>query len=418
MALTDTAVKNAKPREKPYKMGDSLGLFLLVQPSGGRLWRLKYRRDGKEQKLALGAYPEISLKVARERRDEARSQLAQGLDPSREKRRKEALKRVSEQNTFELVAREYFEKRRNDGDKPWSTATAGKNEYLLSLLAPSIGNLPLADMMPGEVLDALRKIERKGTLESARRAQQLASQVFRYGVATARVASDPTRDLKDALRKPKVKHRAAILEPNKLGELLRAIDGYEGHIYTKLALQMAPYVFVRPGELRQACWEEIDFNEAVWTIPAHKAKMRKPHSVPLAPQVLAIFEQAKELTSRTTGYVFPGLRTSSRPLSENTLNAALRRLGFSTDEVTSHGFRATASTLLNQARDPRTKRPLWSADAIEKALAHGDADKVRAAYHRGNHWEQRVEMAQWWADYLDHLRSGADILKFPGRAEK
>ncbi len=418
MALTDTAIKNAKSREKPYKMGDSLGLFLLVQPSGGKLWRLKYRLDGKEQKLALGAYPEVSLKDARERRDKARAQLAQGLDPSREKRREAALKRVSAENTFELVAREYFEKRRNDGDTPWSTATAGKNEYLLGLLAPSIGKLPLADILPGEVLDALRKIERKGTLESARRAQQLASQVFRYGVATARVASDPTRDLKDALRKPKVKHRAAILEADKLGELLRAIDGYEGHIYTKLALQLAPYVFVRPGELRQACWEEIDFDEAVWTIPAHKAKMRKPHSVPLAPQVLAIFEQAKALTSRTTGYVFPGLRTSSRPLSENTLNAALRRLGFSTDEVTSHGFRATASTLLNQARDPRTKRPLWSADAIEKALAHGDADKVRAAYHRGEHWEERVEMAGWWADYLDHLRNGADILKFPGRAGK
>lgn len=240
MALSDTAIKNAKSREKPYKMGDSLGLFLLVQPSGGKLWRLKYRLDGKEQKLALGAYPEVSLKDARERRDKARAQLAQGLDPSREKRREAALKRVSAENTFELVAREYFEKRRNDGDTPWSTATAGKNEYLLGLLAPSIGKLPLADIMPGEVLDALRKIERKGTLESARRAQQLASQVFRYGVATARVASDPTRDLKDALRKPKVKHRAAILEADKLGELLRAIDGYQGHIIPSWPFNLPP----------------------------------------------------------------------------------------------------------------------------------------------------------------------------------
>lgn len=416
--LSDTAIRNAKPRAKPYKMGDSLGLFLLVQPSGGKLWRLKFRIDGKERKLALGTYPDVGLADARAARDKARAQLAQGLDPSREKKREAALKRVSDANTFEVVAREYFEKRRTDGESPWSTATAGKNEYLLGLLAPSIGKLPITDIMPIEVLEALRKIERKGTLESARRAQQLSSAIFRYGVATARLASDPTRDLKGALKSPKSKHRAAILEAGKVGELLRAIDGYQGHIHTKLALQLAPYLFVRPGELRQACWEEFDFQEAVWAIPASKAKMRKPHHVPLSAQVIALFDQAKALTSRTTGYVFPGIRTSSRPLSENTLNAALRRLGYTGEEMTSHGFRATASTLLNQARDPRTKRALWSSDAIERALAHGDADKVRAAYHRGEHWEERVEMVQWWADYLDGLRAGADILKFPGRARR
>lgn len=415
MALTDTAVKSAKPKAKPYKLADAKGLYLLVQPSGGRLWRLKYRIDGKEKKLSLGVYPETSLAMAREGRDKARAQLSAGKDPGREKQREKALRRVNSGNTFEVVAREYFGKRKRDGDRPWSLATQTKNQYLLNLLLPSIGALPVTEIMPADVLAALRKIEAKGTLESARRAMQLSGGVFRYAVATARLASDPTRDLRGALTSPRSKHRAAILDAPRLGELLRAIDGYQGHIYTKIALSLAPHVFVRPGELRQAEWQELDLEEAVWTIPGAKTKMRKPHHVPLSEQAVTLFRQAKGLTSRARGYVFPSIRTSSRPMSENTLNAALRRLGYTSDEVTAHGFRSTASTLLNQARDPKTKRSLWTSDAIERALAHGDSDKVRGAYHRGDHWEERVEMARWWSDYLDQLRKGAEIVSLTAR---
>lgn len=416
MALTDTAIKSAKPKDKPYKLGDAKGLFLLVQPSGGKLWRLKFRVDGKEKKLAIGTYPDVSLKDARKRCDEAREQLAAGKDPGREKQREKLRKGIDAANTFELVAREYIEKRTRDGHAPWASATIAKNEFLLAKLSPGIGALPVSEIEPADVLGVIRKIEATGTLETARRTMQFASGVFRYAVSTTRLRSDPTRDLKGALTTPRVKNHAAILDAAKVGELLRAIDGYSGHASTRQALALAPHLFVRPGELRQAMWEEFDLEGTVWTIPAAKTKMRRAHVVPLSRQAIEILSQARALTSRTKGYVFPSIRTSSRPISENTLNAALRRLGYSSDEMTTHGFRATASTLLNEARDPTTKKALWKADAIERALAHGDGDKVRGAYHRGEHWEERVEMAQWWSDYLDALRAGADIIAFPAKA--
>jgi integrase len=230
------------------------------------------------------------------------------------------------------------------------------------------------------------------------------------------LTSDPTRDLRGALTAPTTRNHAAIVKAVPFGELLRAIDGYSGHVSTMLALRLAPHLFARPGELRQAQWEEIDFDEAVWTIPAGKMKMRPAHYVPLSKQAIAIIEEARALTSRTTGYVFPSLRTSARPLSENTLNAALRRMGYTSEEMTAHGFRSSAATLLNEARHPETKKPLWSSDAIERALAHGDTDKVRGVYHRGEHWDERVAMAQWWSDYLEALKTGADVLRFPKRA--
>ena len=413
MALTDTAIRNAKPKEKPYKLGDAGGLFLLVQPSGGKLWRLKYRIHGKEKKLALGTYPDVGLAEARKRRDDAKAELAAGKDPGREKQRKKVQAQEDAGNTFAFVAAEFIAKRKSDGQKAWATATATKNEWLVDQLAPSLGPLPVADIEPLEVLAAVRKIEARGNLETARRALQLASGVFRHAVATARLKSDPTRDLKGALRTPDTKHRAAILEPVKLGELLRAIDGYGGHYVTKFALEVAPHVFLRPGELRQARWTEVDLDKAVWSIPAERTKMRKLHHVPLSRQMVDLLRGLHVLSARHDGYVFPSIRSYSRPMSENTLNAALRRLGFTSDEVTAHGFRSTASTLLNEALDPKTGRPMWSADAIEKALAHGDADKVRAAYHRGVHWQERVQMAQWWSDHLDTLRRGADVLPFP-----
>ena len=402
MALTVVSIRKAKAGPKPYKMGDSSGLFLLVQPSGGKLWRMKYRVDGREKKLGLGTYPEVGLAEARRRRDAAREQMAQGKDPSREKQREKARARLDAENPFAALAAEFCEKRRNDGSRAWAPATAKRCEYLLSVLNSSIGTLPIADIEPADILTAVRRLESKGKLESAKRTLQLAGSVFRYAVATARLKSDPTRDLKGALMNPTVTHYGAVLDPAGAGELLRAIDGYEGQAITKLAMQLAPNVFVRPGELRHAEWSEIDFDGALWTIPARKTKMRKDHLVPLSRQAIAILTEAQQLTG-PTGYVFPSVRTLRRPMSDNTINAGLRRLGYTTDEMTAHGFRAMASTLLNESGK-------WNPDAIERALAHGDSDKVRAAYHRGAHWKERVKMAQWWSDYLEKLRAGAQVV--------
>lgn len=407
MALTDVAIRNAKPREKPYKLGDSAGLFLLVQPSGGRLWRLKYRVNGREKKLAIGAYPEVPLGEARKRRDQARELIAAGKDPSREKQRAKAQARLDGGNTFSAIAAEYCAKRRRDGENRWAEATAIRSEYLLSQIAGSVANMPITEITPADMLGAVRRIESKGNLESARRTLQLASMVFRYAVATARLGSDPTRDLRGALTTPKVTHHGAITDAKGAGELLRAIEGYEGTGLTRLALQLAPHVFVRPGELRSSEWQEVDLDAAVWIIPSAKTKMRKAHHVPLSKQAVGLLKELRESTG-PEGFLFPSVRTRTRPMSENTLNAALRRLGYTSDEMTAHGFRALASTLLNESGK-------WTIDAIERALAHGDNDKVRAAYHRGAHWDERVRMSQWWSDYLDQLRTGGEVAPFVAR---
>lgn len=398
MALSDMAIRKARPSEKPYKMADGGGLYLQVQPSGSKLWRQKYCINGAERKLSIGPYPDISLIEARKRRDDARALVAMGKDPSREKQREQLRARALAACTFSLVTAEYCDKRKRDGHRPWAPATAERSEYLLALIERSIGRFAVTDIEPIDVLEAVRKIERKGNLDSAKRALQLAGAVFRYAVATARLSADPTRDLRGALAAPKVTHYGAILEPEGVGQLLRAIDGYQGFGITKNALQIAPHVFVRPGELRHALWEEIDLDGALWVIPAEKMKMRKPHRVPLSRQSVELFRHLRAITG-PAGYVFPSVRTRSRPMSENSLNAGLRRLGYTSEEMTGHGFRAMASTLLNESGK-------WSSDAIERALAHGDSDKVRAAYHRGAHWKERVEMAQWWSDYLDELRKG------------
>lgn len=407
MALTDVAVRNAKPGEKPVKLSDGEGMFLLVTPAGGKLWRLKYRVGGREKLLAMGAYPEVSLAEARNRRRDARELIASGKDPSREKQRAKRRAHMDAGNTFAAITAEYCAKRKRDGEGGWSPATAKRSEYLLSLLDPAIGKLPIAEIEPADILAAIRRIEAKGNLESARRTLQLASMVFRYAVATARLRSDPTRDLRGALTAPKVTHYGAVTDAKGAGELLRAIDGYEGQGLVKLALKFAPHVFVRPGELRHAEWCEIDFDAALWIIPEGKTKMRKAHHVPLSSQAIAILREVHSATG-PSGYVFPSIRSRARPMSDNTLNAALRRLGYSSEEMTAHGFRAMASTLLNESGK-------WHPDAIERALAHGDSDKVRAAYHRGAHWNERVEMAQWWSDYLDQLRKGAEIIAIPSR---
>jgi len=383
-------------------------MFLLVTPAGGKLWRLKFRIDGREKLLALGSYPEIGLGEARRRREVARELIALGKDPSREKQREKVRSRIQAADTFKAIADEYCAKRRQDGQKGWAPATAIRSEYLISLVCGSIGKLPIGEIEPADVLTAIRRIEGKGKLESARRSLQLAGAVFRYAVATARLRSDPTRDLRGALTAPTVTHYGAITDARKVGQLLRAIDDYEGSGITKLALQIAPHVFVRPGELRHAEWSEIDLDGALWIIPAGKMKMRKAHQVPLSRQAVELFREVQTF-SGPNGYVFPSIRTRVRPMSENTINGGLRRLGYTTDEMTAHGFRAMASTLLNESGK-------WNPDAIERALAHGDTDKVRAAYHRGIHWNERVEMAQWWSDHLDQLRKGADIMPFPEQA--
>lgn len=403
MALTDTAIRNAKPRTKPYKMGDTGGLFLLVQPTGGKLWRLKYRIDGREKKLALGTYPQTSLAEARLKRDDAKRLLEDEIDPGAEKARRKLQSRDDRANSFSAIAAEFFAKKEIDGDKKWSERTIVKQRRFLDRLTPFIGKLPITDIKPTDVLAAAKRVEAAGRHESAARTVQLAGMIFRYAIATGRLTSDPTRDLRGALISPTTSHRAAIIDPVGVGALLRAIEGYAGNASTYFALRIAPYVFVRPGELRAAEWSEIDFDNAVWTIPSSRMKMKRPHTVPLAPQVVALLKECREFRGGHSKYVFPSIRTTSRPISDGTLNAALRRLGYSSEQMSAHGFRAMASTLLNQSGK-------WHPDAIERALAHGQDDKVRAAYNRAAFWEERVKMSAWWAEELDRLRRGADVV--------
>jgi integrase len=399
MALSDATIRAAKPGEAQFKLYDEGGLFMIVKPSGGKLWRLKYRHVGKEQQLTIGRYPDVGLKDAREKRDHARKVIAAGGNPAFEKKRAAVAASVSAANTFAAIAEELIAKREREGLKD---VTNGKARWLLSLLASEIGQRPIAEIEPYELLDVLKKVEASGRLETAKRLLAFASRVFRYAVATTRAQRNIAADLQGALVAPKVKHHAAIIDPKGVGALLRAIDGFDGQPVTMWALRLAPHVFVRPGELRQAEWSEIDLEAAVWRIPGRRMKMKKEHVVPLSSQAVAILTEARGLTGEGR-FVFPGQRSPKRPMSENTLNAALRRLGYSTDEMTSHGFRSTASTLLNESGK-------WSVDAIERALAHGDTDGVRAAYHRGAHWAERVTMAQWWSDYLDTLRKGGAVV--------
>lgn len=372
---------------------------------------MKYRVDGTdaygnpkrvEKKLGLGMYPDVSLKHARERRDDARRLLANGVDPAEQKQRDLRSAKINAANTFTSVAESYIAKNERDG---LAANTIVKRRWFIRLLQKALGNRPISEIQPFDVLEAVRPYEAAKNDEKAHRALQFVGSVFRYAIANQLATSDPTRDLRGALAKRQPKHHAAILEPKRVGELLRAIDGYEGQglPITRLALRLSPYVFVRPGELRRAEWSEIDLDAAVWRIPAPKMKGRQEHAVPLSRQAIALFEDARSMTGDGK-YVFPSIRTPIKPMSENTVNAALRRLGFTKDEMTAHGFRAMASTLLNESGK-------WSSDAIERALAHKDKDAVRAAYHRGTHWQERVEMAQWWADHLDVLRDGATIIR-------
>jgi integrase len=397
MPLKDVAVRNAKPSGKPRKLSDGGGLHVLIQPTGSKLWRFAYRFAGKQKTLALGIYPVISLEEARRRKDEAKKLLAHSIDPSVQRK---ADKQAGKDSSFRAVAEEVIAKLEREGR---AHATLSKKRWLLDFAYPTLGDRPVAEITARDLLALLRKIENRGLYEKARRLRSTCGMVFRYAIATGRAERDPSMDLRGALTAPQVNHRATIVDPKNIGALLRAIDGFDGQPTTRAALRLAAYVFVRPGELRHAEWNEFDLDAAVWSIPAAKMKMRRPHRVPLARQPLAILRELQEITGNGR-WLFPSVRSFTRPISENTLNAALRRLGYSSEEMCTHGFRGMASTRLNEMAR-------WNPDAIERQLAHQEANAVRRAYtHAAEYWPERVKMMQAWADYLDELREGGKVV--------
>jgi integrase len=407
MALTDAALRSFKPGEKTKKISDAQGLFVQVEPNGSRLWRYGYRYQGKQKLLALGAYPEISLSAARAARDAARAQLRDGIDPAVQRRLDNLAASAAAAATFEVIVAELLAKKVAEGK---AVRTLEKLRWLYDIAKPTLGKRPIAKITPPEILAVLRKVEAKGQRETAKRLRAVIGEAVRYAIATGRATVDPTYSLRGALAAPVVKHRAAIVEPIPFGGLLRAIDQYPGQKVTKAALQLMAILFQRPGELRQAEWVEFDLQNSVWNIPVSRMKMRRPHQVPLPRQAIEIIEGLTPLTGSgrllLPGYGMSGgegRKIEQRPISENTMNAALRRLGFGQDEMSAHGFRAAASTILNESG-------LWSPDAIETALAHQDADAVRRAYARGRFWDERVRMAEWWADELDRMRAGGKVI--------
>ena len=410
MALTDIAIKNAKADGRPRKVSDGGGLHLLLTPAGGKLWRVSYRFAGKQKTVAVGQYPDVTLAMARERLLEAKKLLASGRDPAVQARLAKITRAVAAANSFDLVADEYLAKYEREGR---AEATVTKARWLIDFARLDIGQRPISEILPMEILQVLRKVEDRGRLDTARRLRSTISCVFRYAIATARATHDPTYALRGALTAPVTKSRAAITSPAVLGGLLRAIDGFDGQPVTKAALQLLPILFPRPGEVRFAEWSEFDLNNAIWSIPAEHTKMRRAHRIPLPPQAIVILKSLHRITGRGR-LAFHSVRTTREPISENTLNAALRRLGYGKEEMTSHGFRATASTLLNESG-------LWNSDAIERQLAHLEQNDVRRAYARGEYWTERVEMAKWWGNYLDDLKNcsgrtikSADTHVYPG----
>jgi integrase len=401
MPLSDVQIRAAKPGDKIRKLSDGGGLQLWVNPDGSKYWRLAYRFGGKQKTFAIGVYPDIGLKDARKAREDAKRVLEQGRDPSTVKKLTKAARAVAAANTFATVAEELTAKKRREGR---AAATLDKFEWLIGLANPFIGSMPISDVDAPDVLVALRAIEVRGKHETARKLRSAIGEVCRYAVATARAKADPTYALKGALTAPIVRGRAAITDPKNFGGLLRAIDDYEGAPETKTALLLQALTFVRPGELRAAEWTEFDLDAAVWTIPAEKMKMRRPHRVPLAPQAVAILRGLQKMTGGHR-FAFPSIRSRDRCMSENTLNAALRRLGFGKDEMTAHGFRSAASSMLNESG-------LWNPDAIERQLAHIEANAVRKAYARADYWDERVRMMAYWADRLDAMREGAKVIAF------
>lgn len=397
--LTNVAVRQAKAKDKPYKISDSGGLYLLVN-STGKYWRMNYRFAGKQKTLAIGVYPAITLVEARKKKDEAKDQLANDIDPAITKSIRKHVIRHAAENTFKAVALEWHAK----NTKTWAESTSNNiKRYLEKDIFPWLGNRVIKDITAPDLLAVLRKIESRGAHEKAQRCREYAGRVFRYAIATGRAERDPSGDLRGALTPVKVKHHASITDPKAIGALLRSIQTFSGSYITKCALQLAPLVFVRPGELRHAEWSEIDFNQKEWRIPSHKMKMGEVHIIPLSQQAIDILQSIHPLTS-DGNYIFPSIRSHARPMSENTINGALRRMGYEKDEMTGHGFRSMASTLLHELG--------WPHEAIERQLAHAERNKVVAAYNYAEYLPKRKEMMQWWADYLDELVAGAKIMNF------
>lgn len=411
MALTDTAIKAAKPADKPVKMSDGDGLYLLIHPSGGKWWRFDYRFDGKRKTLSMGVYPEVSLRDARDRRDDARRKIANQIDPGEHRKANKNARADAVANSFETVAREWF-------TKMLSTWTPDHADKIIKRLErdvfPWMGDKPIADLTAPAVLTTIRRIEARGRLETAHRALQNCGQVFRYAVATGRAERDPTGDLRGALPPPREKHMAAITDPVEVGALLRAIDAFRGTLIVQSALKLSALVFVRPGELRQAEWAEIDLDKGEWNIPASRMKgwarkgITTSHLVPLALQAVAILRDLQPLTGRGV-HVFAG-RDPKKPMSNAAVNAALRRMGYDTKtEMTGHGFRAMARTILHEELGV-------DREAIEHQLAHAVPDALGTAYNRTKFIKERRAMMQRWADYLDKLKTGADVVTIPTRA--
>ena len=402
MPLTDTAIRNLQPKDKPFKVFDERGLFILIMPTGGKWWRLKYRFNGKDKQLSLGVYPDVSLKTARKRRDDARERVAEDIDPSAHRKAQKSARADRAANSFEIVAREWFEKY-----SPSWAANHGPRiiRRLERDIFPYMGARPIAEIKAQDLLAVIRRIEGRGVLETAHRALATCGQIFRYAVATGRAERDPSPDLRGALTPVKGEHFAAVTDPKKVGELLRALDAYEGSLVVQCALRLAPLVFVRPGELRAALWADIDLDAAEWRYTVSKTKTE--HIVPLAKQAVAILQEIRGLTGNGQ-YVFPSGRSRKRPMSDNAILAAMRRMGISKEEMSGHGFRAMARTIMDEVLGIRT-------DLIEHQLAHAVRDPNGRAYNRTAHLPERRKMMQQWADYLDKLRSGAEIVPLRSR---
>lgn len=398
MPLTATAAKEAKPKEKPYKLSDEKGMFLLVNPNGSKYWRLKYRFGGKEKTLALGVYPEVSLAEARGRRSKARALLRDDIDPCAAKRLKRVHQFEDAANNFRQLATEWFETRLADKSESYRDRSWG---LLKNDLFPPLGDRPISQITAPELLMALRKIESRGAVDIAHRAKQTAGQVFRYAIATGRAERDPSADLKGALRSRTKKHYPAITEPKAVAKLLIAMDGYEGGPVVKIALQLSPLLFQRPGEIRSMEWAEINWEAEQWELPAEKMKMGQAHIVPLSSQALALLREIERHTAHRGKYVFPSQRGASRPLSDNGVRTALRTLGYDNDTMTPHGFRAMARTVLDEVLNYRV-------EYIEHQLAHAVRDANGRAYNRTSHLKERKVMMQGWADYLDNLKKQAN----------
>lgn len=396
--LTNIEILALRPRDKSYKVADGLGLYIQVQPTGSILWRFKYRFYGIERKLCFGSYPEVSLKEARALRDEARGKVATGIDPAAVRRKAKLEAAMSASDTFRAIADEFIAKMKREGK---SEATLKKANWFRDLLDRDIGHRPISEITSEELLHSIRRVEKRGHYETALRLRSFVGRVFRYAMATVRTDNNPSEVLRGAFTIPKVRHRAAIIEPSRVAELMRAINRYDGRPETRIALHMAAHTFVRPGELRYAEWSEFDIGERVWRIPEERMKMGLPHDVPLSDRVIAMIETLKALGNRGR-FLFPSSQSFLRPICENTLNYALRRMGYSRDQMTSHGFRALASTRLNESLK-------WHTDVIERSLAHVELNKSKGPYNRAKYWDERTRMMAWWSDYLVRLRDGSNL---------